>query len=652
MFSRQTKNPDDEPAVGGTWFWRILEETASATGQEFFRTLVENLARAMGVYGAFLTQYSQGSQSARTLAFWTEDGWIEDYVYRLAGTPCEHVLKSEKFLHIKDRVAELFPTDLDFKKMGIAAYMGEPLRGIDDRIIGHLSVIDTKPLPHESKCLAIFQIFAARAAAERQRLDAESVIKEREEKFARLFEGTMDAIIELDHELKVTQFNPAASDVFGCQENHVLGCEFIDLIAPDSQAGFAALATRLSEGGQGRHAAWIREGFHARRGDGSPFPAEASLSCSQTEQNTYFTLVLRNVEDRIRMATRVRELSQETKQLRAEIASLRKPGELIGDSPALRKVLQAVAQVAPVDTSVLLTGETGTGKEVVARAIHASSRRAGKPLIRVNCAAMPANLIESEFFGHEKGAFTGATSKRDGRFLLADGGTIFLDEIGELPIELQPKLLRVLQEGEFEPVGSSQTIKVDVRVVAATHRDLKKEIESKHFREDLYYRLSVFPIHIPPLRERGNDVLLLAEAFGRRLANEMGKPFSGLTGRCRDLLSHYSWPGNVRELQNVIERALLSLSDAGTLDLAAALPGSDSSPPVAYAGHSRDCKFPEDGVMTEADLRRLEKSNMLRALEKCQWRISGAAGAAALLGLKPSTMTSRMKALKIDKPAS
>ena len=223
------------------------------------------------------------------------------------------------------------------------------------------------------------------------------------------------------------------------------------------------------------------------------FPAEASLSCSRTCQGTYYTVVLRNVEERIRAVARIRALSAETKLLRSEIAALRGPGDIIGESPAIRSVLQAVDRVAPVDSTVLLTGETGTGKEVIARAIHAASRRAGRPHIRVNCASIPGNLIESEFFGHEKGAFTGATSRREGRFSLADDGTIFLDEIGELPLELQPKLLRVLQEGEFEPVGSSRTVKVDVRVVDATNRNLEEEIRNGRFREDLYYRLNVFP---------------------------------------------------------------------------------------------------------------------------------------------------------------
>ena len=564
--------------------WNILEGTASATGEEFFKALVENLARAMDVYGAFLTDYNPEAKSAKMLAFWTKDGWTENFTYPVAGTPCEVVYRTEKFFHVREEVAELFPTDLDFKNLGVCGYMGEPLRGIDDRVIGHLSVIDQKPLPDESRCLALFRIFAARAAAERKRVDAEAALREREEKLARLVEGAMDAIIELDEDLRVTQLNAAAAEVFGCRPEHVVGGSFLDLLDPEAQPAFTNLATELARSGEGRRSAWLREGFLARRGDGSIFPSEASLSCSHASGAVFYTVVLRNVEDRIRAAARIRALTGETEQLRAEVEALRGSPRIIGESPAIRKVLQAIDRVAPSDATVLLMGETGTGKEVIARAVHSASSRHDKPLVRVNCGAVPANLIESEFFGHEKGAFTGATARREGRFALAHGGTIFLDEIGELPLELQPKLLRVLQEGEFEPVGSSQTKRVDVRVVAATNRDLEEEVRAGRFREDLYYRLNVFPIQIPPLRDRARDVTLLAESFCQRLADDMGVSFERLSERHRDLLNSYHWPGNVRELQNVLERAFLTTPPGGSLDIAGAMPIDATPGPVPGPG--------------------------------------------------------------------
>jgi transcriptional regulator with GAF, ATPase, and Fis domain len=295
--------------------------------------------------------------------------------------------------------------------------------------------------------------------------------------------------------------------------------------------------------------------------------------------------------------------------------------------------------VAPADTTVLILGETGTGKELFARAIHEASRRKGKPLVKVNCAAIPAALMESEFFGHERGAFTGATARRDGRFTLADGGTLFLDEVGELPPELQGKLLRVLQEGEFEPVGSSRTRTVDVRLVAATNRDLKQAVTDGKFREDLYYRLSVFPLTLPPLRERGKDVVLLAETFARQFAVRTGQRLAPIGPDAIARLREYAWPGNVRELQNVIERAVITAHD-GKLNLDRALP-------VTVTGGSGHPIPDLQGVLTARDLARLERENLRRALEATDWQIAGDSGAAKLLGLAPSTLASRIKALRI-----
>jgi transcriptional regulator with GAF, ATPase, and Fis domain len=297
---------------------------------------------------------------------------------------------------------------------------------------------------------------------------------------------------------------------------------------------------------------------------------------------------------------------------------------------------------------VLVTGETGTGKELIARAIHRRSARAKGPLVTVNCAAIAANLQESELFGHEKGAFTGATQRREGRFQLAHGGTIFLDEVGELPLDLQAKLLRVLQEGELQPVGSSRTVSVDVRVVAATNRDLERMVEDGTFRRDLFYRLCVFPVRVPALRERGDDVVLLAEAFAARLARRRGaaRP-RRLPANGAALLRRYDWPGNVRELQNVIERAWITAKDGETLDLARALPAasapvvSSTPPPAADA----------ERIWTAAELRDLERQNVIRALARSGGKIAGAGGAAELLGQNPNTLSSRMKALGVKRPA-
>ncbi len=333
-------------------------------------------------------------------------------------------------------------------------------------------------------------------------------------------------------------------------------------------------------------------------------------------------------------------LEWENDYLKEEVRAASSLGELIGASPALEAVGRKIDLVAPTDSAVLILGESGTGKELVAREIHKRSRRADKPMIKVNCAAVPRELFESEFFGHGKGAFTGALRDRVGRFELADGGTLLLDEVGEIPIELQAKLLRVLQEGELERVGEERTRKVDVRVIAATHRDLRREAEAGRFRSDLYYRLSVFPIEVPPLRERSADVPLLAESFVASAARRLGRKPAKLTRAVVQRLQGYSWPGNVRELQHVIERAVLTSSGAA---LEVELPDTTATrtPKNPAAAEAKV-------VRTETELRQLECDNLRAALVTTDGKIYGKNGAAALLGVRPTTLASRMKVLGLD----
>jgi transcriptional regulator with GAF, ATPase, and Fis domain len=358
----------------------------------------------------------------------------------------------------------------------------------------------------------------------------------------------------------------------------------------------------------------------------------------------FYTLILRNVNERLEAEQKIRSLTIETEFLKEELHELQHFGEILGNSPALMHVLRDLQQVADTEATVLIQGETGTGKEVIARAIHANSGRRDHPFIKVNCAAIPATLIESEFFGHEQGAFTGATKKREGRFSLAHAGTIFLDEIGELPLDLQGKLLRVLQEGEFEPLGSSHTKKVNVRVLAATNRDLHKESQAGTFREDLYYRLNVFPLHLPPLRERGEDVILLANSFVQHFSQRMGRPIAPLSPEALRRLTGYHWPGNVRELQNVIERAVITTKN-GQLNLDRAIPDKeDKSSPSTQCSAQKPST-----IQTIQELQQLERQNILMALEQCNWKVSGESGAAKLLGINASTLTSRMKALEISR---
>ena len=340
------------------------------------------------------------------------------------------------------------------------------------------------------------------------------------------------------------------------------------------------------------------------------------------------------------------ELERERDYLREEVQVSMNFGRIVGESPALKKMLARVEAVAQTAASVLIAGESGVGKELVAHVIHSRSPRSNGPLVKVNCASIPHELFESEFFGHVKGAFTGAIRDRVGRFKLADGGTIFLDEVGEIPRSLQSKLLRVLQESEYERVGDESTRAVDVRIVAATNRDLEKAVEEGKFREDLYYRLSVFPIEVPPLRERGDDVVQIASHLLERICRDFGHRLLTLSQQQAALLKQYDWPGNVRELKNVMERAVI-LSKGKVLRLDLAMTDLlEQSGREAAPGHPAV----SDQVMTEHELRELEKKNMLAALRLADWRVSGPSGAAQLIGLKPTTFTDRMKKLGIVRP--
>jgi len=339
------------------------------------------------------------------------------------------------------------------------------------------------------------------------------------------------------------------------------------------------------------------------------------------------------------------ELERERDYLREEVNVAMNFGHIVGTSPALRRMMKRVEAVAETPASVLVQGESGVGKELVAHAIHMHSPRAGGPLVKVNCASIPKELFESEFFGHVKGAYTGAHRDRIGRFQLADGGTIFLDEVGEIPMELQGKLLRVLQESEFERVGDDVTRSVDVRVIAATNRDLEQLIVDGEFREDLFYRISVFPVEVPPLRERGEDVIQLAQHFLIQTCKDFGRDVLTLTRAQSANLRAYDWPGNIRELKNVIERAVI-LSTGKVLRLDLSMLGlkadNDSAVEIAVAN---------DEILTESDMRDLHKNNVVRALRRSNWKVSGAGGAAELLGIRPTTLADRIRTMKIKKPA-
>jgi len=393
--------------------------------------------------------------------------------------------------------------------------------------------------------------------------------------------------------------------------------------------------------------------------DGTSFPVSfTSTPMRRGDQITGAVVVFKDVTERKQAEEKIQKayaeiermkerLEAENLYLLEEINSEQEFKDIIGQSRAVKQLLQQVELVAPTAASVLITGESGTGKELVARAIHERGDRSERPLIRVNCAAIPAELFESEFFGHVKGSFTGAVKDRAGRFELADGGTIFLDEVGEIPIALQSKLLRVLQEGQYERVGDEHTKKVDVRLIAATNRNLQEEVEQGNFREDLYFRLNVFPVNVVPLRERNDDIPLLTQHFISVLSRKLNMPEPSLTNAGVKQLQSYSWKGNIRELQNVIERAII-LSQGGNLRFD--LPNGETSPVMisnTETGNGHNGDDSHSGPYTESERIARDKANIIRALELSDNKISGAGGAAELLGIKPTTLASRLKNMDI-----
>ncbi len=625
----------------------LLEGTVAETGTEFFRALVRNLSEALNTTGAWVTEYDAAAGKLRALAMWLDGRYVEHYEYTIKDTPCAAVVEQRSLVRIPEKVIELYPGDNDLKPLHAVSYLGAPLLDTEGEVLGHLSVLDTKPLPEDPRMVSVFEIFAARAAAEHRRLKIEQELRRREESLSLLLQSALDGIVVLGRDLAIERVNPAAERLFGCRAEDLLGERLEDFLSAESAARVEALTRELEGRPPDRQHLWLPQDLTVRRWDHSVFPAEATLSRFVSRHQTYHTLILRNADERVQAERQIRLLTQETEYLREAVREMPGLGDLLGRSAPMQAVFDAIQRVAPTDSTVLITGETGTGKELVARSVHRASPRADQPLVLVNCAAIPANLIESELFGHERGAFTGAVTRREGRFALAHRGTLFLDEVGELPLELQAKLLRVLQEGEFEPLGGTRTTKVDVRVIAATHRDLRRMVADRKFRDDLYFRLHVFPIHLPPLRERGRDVEQLAGIFLERFARRMGKRLAPLTAAQLQRLHEHDWPGNVRELQNVIERAIILASDS-QLELDRALSGVIGNVPVSGApvsGATPESPSAAARVLTARELEEFERANLVRALTACGGKVSGEGGAARLLGIPPTTLASRLKVL-------
>jgi formate hydrogenlyase transcriptional activator len=509
-------------------FRSIVVGTASATGNEFFPSLAQHMAKALRVRYAFITDCDD-QKRAKALAFWKGDQPGESFEFDIADTPCEKVLHGE-VCHYREGLQKLFPLDTGLVDLQAESYLGVPMLDRTGRVIGHIAILHDKPMNRDQRAIDLVKIFAARAAAELKRQRAEAELQ-----------NALEQVKNLQKQLEA--------------------------------------------------------------------------------ENVY---------------------------LQEEISKEHNFEEIVGNSESILEALDRVETVAPTDSTVLIMGETGCGKELIARAIHSHSSRTHRPLVKVNCGAIPTGLVESELFGHMKGAFTGALERRTGRFELADGGTLFLDEVSELPLDTQVKLLRVLQEHEFEPLGSSRTLKVNVRIIAASNRDMQTAVQEGRFRADLYYRLNVLPIAVPPLRERRADIPLLTTFFVERFARQFGKQITGVSQDTMEILSRYDWPGNIRELQNVIERAVV-LSRTPVLRLGTGLlplrtaSTSDEAPKVS------NTSLLDDSV--DSTLEQVERRHIARVLEQTSWVIEGDRGAAKILDLHPNTLRSRMKKLGIERTA-
>lgn len=609
----------------------IVEGTAANTGQQFFQSLVRHLAAAIDVGYAFVAEFA-GPDRARTLAYWKQGRVVDNVEWDLRGTPCEDVVRGS-LCHHPAGVSRKFPDDRPMVEMGIESYLGVPLRDLDGRTLGHLAVFDERPMPAEPRRLFIFRIFAARAAAELLRIRADQLLKESEERYRDLYEEAPSAYVSLSIDGRLTSANRRAAELLGVPAERLLGTPLLDLFA-ESPAGRPRAVELLSRFAEGEEIAGAE--LEMCRADGGPLWINLWLKPLRGNDGTILSgrAIWVDVTDRVLGELERARLQQQNLYLQEEIKADHNFEEIVGRSPSLLTILGNVRQVAPTDASVLLTGETGTGKELFARAIHSNSARRDKPLIKVNCAALPTGLVESELFGHERGAFSGAIAKRIGRFELANGGTLFLDEVGEIPLEVQAKLLRVLQEREFERVGGNVPIAVDVRIIAATNRDLLKSVREGTFREDLYYRLSVFPIHLPALRERREDIPLLVRFLVNKFSARTGKKIEGLTGRALETLTAYAWPGNVRELENVLERAVI-LAPGPMLDIDPA---------------SLSASAPTTANLRQASLETVERNHILAVLEQTKGTIDGPHGAARILDLHPNTLRSRLKKLGIARP--
>jgi PAS domain S-box-containing protein len=632
---------------------------AGKTGEAFFHSLVQHLARALDADYVLVGALQPDGERIATLAVHGLGSETAALEYSLAGTPSALVVQP-RVCSYPSGVRQLFPQDEMLAEVAAEGYVGSPMLDSGGHCLGLICAITRRPLPNPKLAEALLKIFATRAGTELERKNYEDALAHNEERFRALVEHGTEAVLwyKLEHPVSmdlpedeqielcyqyahVADCNDQAARLFGFARAEELIGARLDVTNPRSDP---VLIERMRAG--------IRSGWKSspqERTMGSRHLLSTRHGVIEDGQLQSVWVTVRDITELKQAEAEVLRLNEELKshlrQLTAlkarleqdnaylldEIRSEHNLGEMVGASPQFRELIERIQLVASTSATVMITGETGTGKELVARAIHNLSPRSSRPLVKVNCAAISAGLVESELFGHVKGAFTGASERRVGRFEYADGGTLFLDEVTELPLEIQAKLLRVLQEQEFEPVGSNHSVKVDVRLIAATNRNLADLVQEGRLRMDLYYRLLVVPVEVPPLRERRDDIPLLASHFVRRVSRQFGRRVERISERMLRELVAYDWPGNIRELENFLARAIV-LCPGDTLDMP--LLAAESGAPAA---HSRS-------------LEETERKHIESVLASTGWVIEGPRGAAAILKMNPSTLRSRMRRLGLKRP--
>jgi PAS domain S-box-containing protein len=606
----------------------MLVQLRAGSRENFLSAMAFRLATCLGADYTIIGELVEGEVGkVRTIGVYGQGAIADNFTRDLADTPCELVMAQGACSYAAG-VSGIFPRDRLLKQMKVEGYAGTPLRQSEGRVIGIIAALYTRPLADAKFAEMILQLFSMGTAAEIERKRAEEALRESEQRLRVAIKNSPIAVFNQDRDLRYTW---VYNSQLPFSDSEKLGKTVGEFIDAEEAARTTEVRRRVLETGVGaRHEMHVTFGGRKHYFDTTiePVVDAAGAVIGLTGASRDVT-ELREASEALREA--MKKLTEEKLDLVQKTHTELEFGEIVGHSKALQAVMENVGRVAASDATVLLLGETGTGKELVARAIHRLSGRANTSFIKLNCAAIPSGLLESELFGHEKGAFTGAVSRKIGRLELAHKGTLLLDEIGDISLALQPKLLRILQDQEFERLGGNQTLKVDFRLIASTNRDLADVVRQNEFRSDLYYRLNVFPIRVPPLRERRDDIRLLVEYFVQRFARRMNKSIRSIPKKAMAALIEWEWPGNVRELENFIERSVI-LTQGSVL----VVPFRELEPTTA-----------EKKIVDET-LEATAREHILRALRESHGQIGGLRGAAMRLGMKRTTLQSKLKHLGIN----